>query len=326
MNYKNLFKNFFFFCICVLILGWGMQWFFDGLIDFSEWKISRQKKDIFLGNISGNAASVQQKVFEESQLPLRNWQIEDLKIDSESAISVETDLKNPDKILFKKDEQKKLTIASLAKLMTAIVSLENYDLSEEIAISEETTMKTDEQGPLIAVKNMSVENLLYLMLIESSNHASYSLSEAMEDGKFVDLMNKKAMAIGLKNTYFIDSTGLDKENYSTAEDLIILTKYFLNNYPVIAEISRTKEFDLYNEDNSLYKKLINTNKLLLDVDIPEAVAGKTGFTEDAKECLLLAVKNSKKGSYLINVILGSNDRFLEMKKMIEWVETAYKWQ
>jgi D-alanyl-D-alanine carboxypeptidase (penicillin-binding protein 5/6) len=325
MNYKYFLKNIFIFCVCVLVFGWGLQWFFNGLIDFSEWKIS-QNKDAFLGSVSDNTVRAQGEYAAKAQVPYRDWQIEDLKIDSEAAISVEADLVSPDnydKILFKKNEQEKLTPASLVKLMTSIISLENYELSEKIAISKTTTMKEDEQGFLIATDSMSVKDLLYIMLIESNNHAAYSLSQALGEKSFVDLMNDKAKSLGLESTYFVDSTGLSPENYSTAEDLAKLAKYLLKNYPLIADISKIKEFDLYSEDGSLYKKLVNTNKLLSE--IPESVGGKTGFTEEAKECLLLVVRNSKENSYLINVVLGSDDRFLEMKNIIDWVESAYVW-
>jgi len=322
MNYKYLFKNLFIFFVCILILGWGVQWFFDSLIDFSEWKMS-QDKDAFLGSVSDNIVKAQEEYASKVQLPYRDWQIEDLKINSEAAISVESDLVNHNKVLFKKNEQERLTMASLVKLMTAVVSLENYELSKKIVISKTTTMKEDEQGPIITTDSMSVKDLLYIMLIESNNHAAYNLAEAIETKIFVELMNNKAKSLELKDTYFVDSTGLSPENYSTAEDLVKLAEYILKNYPLIAQISKTEEFDLYKEDGIFYKKLINTNKLLLE--IPESVGGKTGFTEEAKGCLLLITKNSKDNNYLINVILGADDRFLEMKKMIDWVNLAYKW-
>lgn len=320
MNYKYLFKNIFIFSVCISVLGWGTQWFFNGLIDFSEWKFS-QNTGALLGGASDNLVKAEEN---KIQLPYRDWQVEDLQVDSEAAISVEADMAGSDKILFKKNEQEKLVPASLVKLMTAIVSLENYGLSEKILISKTTDMKEDEQGFLIETESMSVENLLYIMLIESNNHAAYSLSQAVAPRNFIELMNNKAKALGLKDTYFVDSTGLSSENYSTAEDLAKLAKQILKDYPLIAEISKIKEFDLYNEDGSFYKKLVNTNKLLSE--IPDSVGGKTGFTEEAKECLLLVVKNSKDNSYLINVVLGSDDRFSEMKKMIDWVEKAYVWQ
>lgn len=323
MNYKYLLKFFFIFCFSVLVLGMGLHWFFDGLINFSEWKIS-QKNNIFLGSISDSVVKAQEQYITKIQFPYRDWNIEDLKIGSEAAISVETDLKNPDKILFKKNEQKRSAIASLVKLMTAVVSLDSYDLSQKIPISQITTMKKDEQGELINADEMSMKNLLHMMLIESNNHAAYSLSYAIEENNFVNLMNDKAKELELNNTYFADSTGLSFENYSTAEDLAKLTKYILKKYPIIIETSGIKEFDLYKDDGAFYKKLINTNKLIFEIS--ESVGGKTGFTEEAKECLIHIIKNSKDGNFLINVVLGSNDRFLEMKKIIDWVETAYIWQ
>lgn len=325
MDYKRLFKNFFFFCVCFFIFGWGVQWFFNGLINFSEWKIN-QDKDLFLGSVSDSLEKIEaaNDNTQNTEPPYRNWEVQDIEVNSEAAVSVESDLKSPAKVLFKRNELKRLPIASLTKLMTAVVSLENYNLSDRITISKITTMKEDEEGFLITEDTMSVKDLLYMMLIESNNHAAYSLGQATEGNKFVDLMNSKAEEIGLKDTFFIDSTGLSYENYSTAQDLVKLTEYFLRNHYLIAEISRIKEFDLYREDGTLYKKLVNTNKLLSE--IPETLGGKTGFTDEAKGCLLLFTKNSKANNFLINVVLGTDDRFSEMKKMIEWVNTAYTWQ
>ncbi|TSC94753.1 MAG: D-alanyl-D-alanine carboxypeptidase [Parcubacteria group bacterium Licking1014_1] len=312
MNYKYLLKNFFFFCVCVFILGWGAQWLLSGLIDFSEWEISRNKA-LFLSSVSDS----------KNQPPYRDWQVEDLEIDSEAAISVESDLLGSDKILFKKNGQKRLAIASLTKLMTAIVSLESYELFEEITINKTAALQEGEQGLLTTGEALSIKNLLYIMLIESSNHAAYALAELTGVKNFVDLMNYQAANIGLKDTYFADPIGLSSENYSTVEDLAKLAKYILKNYPLIADISKTKEFNLYKKDGSFYKKLVNTNKLL--GEIPEIAGGKTGFTTDAKGSLLLIIKNSKDGNYLIYVVLGADDRFLEMKKIIDWVNAAYKW-
>lgn len=326
MNSKRLTQGVLLSFVFILALGsiaLGTHWFFKNLGDFFEWKISRDES-AFLGSISGSNKTELADDDIKIQTPYRDWQIKDIEILAQSAISVESDLFDSDKILFKKNGDKKLPIASLTKLMTAMAALENYNLSDTITISKNVVLQEGAQGALKQKDVISVKDLLYIMLIESSNHAAYALSEAKGEKNFVKLMNEEAKELGLENTHFADSTGLSSENYSTSEDLIKLTKHLLKNYPIIAEISRTKEIDLYKQDGSFYGKLINTNELL--GEIPDIVGGKTGFTTNAKGSLLLVLNNHRSGNYLIYVILGSDDRFGEMKKLINWVNITYIWQ
>ncbi len=282
------------------------------------WELAKDRS--FLGNISGSAEIVQPEAKEEPRpsLPYRNWNIPELDLAAESGLVVETSFSGSDKILFNKNCHTKLPIASLTKLMTAVISFENYDLSKTIKVSEEAVLQDGEFGKIELNKEVTVNDLLYIMLIQSSNHAAFILSEGMEGFEFVRLMNEKARELEMDGTFFVEPTGLSAENVSTASDLVKLAKYILANHPKISEISRIKEYDLPG-----YGVLTNTDDLL--EEIPEIIAGKTGFTLEAKGCLLLLLDNSEKNSFLINVVLGADDRFEEMKKMIEWVNTAYNW-
>ena len=162
-----------------------------------------------------------------------------------------------------------------------------------------------------------------MTLIESSNDAAFALSSIMGQDGFVALMNAKAGGIRLLNTHFEDSSGLSSESYSTAEDLVTLIEHLLNKYPLVWQIIGIKEYDLYSNSGEFHHKLINTNKLL--GDIPEVIGGKTGFTNHAKGTFLVVEKSPTKGSYLVHVVLGSADRLEEMKKIINWLNAAYKW-
>lgn len=323
MDIKPVAKNILLFVTFVFLVAtilWGLQWFSISLYGFFEKKVAQNQQSFLASAQNSNlgGASVSQNL-----LPSRNWQIEDLKIDAEAAISVETDLSAQKKVLFKKDETKILPIASLSKLMTALVVLENYNLSRPAVISEVAVSQEGEQGNLKIGQSLSIKNLLYIMLIESSNDAAYSLSGIMGQEKFIALMNVKAKALGLLNTYFTDSSGLGSGSYSTAKDLVVLTEYLLNKYPLVLEIIGLKEYDLYLDNNEFHHKLINTNKLL--GEIPEVIGGKTGFTKAAKGTFLVVEESPQKGNYLINVVLGSVDRFEEMKKIINWLNIAYEW-
>lgn len=273
--------------------------------EFLQWKAAETTASMY--------GSVQQS------LPKRDWQVQSLDFGAKSVSSVETNFSDPDRVLFVKNSQIQLAIASLTKLMTAMIVIDNYNLSKIITVSK----KADSQQPLKQdVKmgdSMSVENFLDIMLMESSNKAAYTLAEELGEEKFVGMMNQKAKYLSLENTFFADFTGLSSQNISTAEDLTTLAEYILKNYPKIAEITSKQEFELPN-----YGKITNSNQLLNQV--PEIVAGKTGFTTDAKGCLLLVVNNLQNNDYLIYIILGSEDRFSDMKKLIDWTNTAYKWE
>ncbi len=175
--------------------------------------------------------------------------------------------------------------------------------------------------------------LLYPLLMESSNDAAFALANdypGMTERGFVELMGWEAERLGLDNTFFDNPTGLDPEesgtkmNYSTVADLVKLTKELLNK-PLVWKILSTQRYSLYGPE------LVNTNELLFDDSVDwrdRIVGGKTGYTGEADGCIILVMKAPKNQGYLINVILGANgtqDRFGEMKKLVDWVETAYKW-
>jgi len=260
----------------------------------------------------------------ESHLTLeKKLSVKNLQIEAEAAISV---LIRPDQtsmVLFEKNSDEKLPIASLVKLMTAHLVLKNYNLSQEVKISSEIVSQPEEFGKLKVGQTLSVKDLLYPLLIESSNDAAFALAEVIGQKKFVDLMNLEAEHLGLKNTYFANPTGLDPKkpaepmSYSTARDLTKFAEYLLDHNN-IWEILSIAKINIYGQE------LINTNKLLNK--IPGILGGKTGETPRAGGCFLLVLQTPK--GYLINIILGSyfsESRFEEMKKLINWLNLAYNW-
>ena len=231
------------------------------------------------------------------------------ELNAKSAISVESNLQDINKNIFEKNTDDVLPIASLTKLMTAIIVLDNYNLADTITVDE----IADKQNAIINdVKlndKLTVENFLEITLIGSSNKSAFALSQKIGEEKFVELMNQKAKEIGLEKTFFADPTGLSPKNVSTATDLVKLAEYILKNYPKITDITSKKELDVQG-----FGKIENTDQLL--TEIPEVVCSKTGYTNAAGGCLLLVINNSKNKDYFINVILGADDRLLEMKKLI----------
>lgn len=256
------------------------------------------KNEVVLGSVAGVIKNVAENIGPP-------------EINAGSAISVEGNFSGVNKIIFEKSANEKLPIASLTKLMAAIVVLDNYDLSKNITVSQLADSQPPMRQDIKLGDTMPIESFLDIMLIESSNRSAYTLAELMGVQKFTGLMNKKVKDLDLENTFFADPAGLSNKNVSTAKDLAKLAEHILKNYPKIAEISRVRELDVPG-----FGKAENTDQLLGEV--PEAVCSKTGFTTEAKGCLLLVTNNPQNNGYIINIILGADDRFSEMRKLINY--------
>lgn len=264
--------------------------------------------------------------------PVKRDNRENLELGAKAAISIFVSSDKKEKILFEKSIQEKLPIASITKLMSADVFLENFDLNQTIAISQDAA---NQDGGIVFSpgEKFNAKDLLYDALIESSNSAIYALAETASVKGFVGLMNLQAQYLGMQNTYYRNPTGLDPDdlseepNVSTAEDLSKLAVHLLDK-PLIWEILDTPEFYLYSDDGSVHHKATTTDEFLKadgSVKLSDIViGGKTGYTPEAKECLLLVLRNQN-GGFIVNVVLGSDDRFGEMKKMVDWIRSSYQW-
>jgi len=250
--------------------------------------------------------------------PIRNWNIEEPKLSAKSYYVIEV---NSGKVLAQREPEQTRPIASLSKLMTALVIIERANLKDEITISKNAVDTYGEMGNLVADEKMTIESLLYAMLIESSNDAAVALSEKF-NGQFVAFMNKKAEQLGLKNTHFADASGLAIENVSNAKELVKIMQEAIK-YPLLKNIMKTSEIDILSADGKRNHHLINTDKLLLKY--PEIIAGKTGYIDEAGNCMIVAVSAPDGKGAIINVILDSQDRIGEMDKVIQWAKEAFLW-
>ena len=261
-------------------------------------------------------------------LPVRDWEIDEPEIEARavlvSNIADSFSLSSKNKILYQKNIDSILPIASLTKLMTAVVVLENIGLDEEVIISENAVRAYGNKGGLVVNEKITVKNLLYILLIESSNDAAVALSEAVQikiEKNFINLMNEKAEELGLENTDFIEPSGYLSNNVSTVREVAELVKYIFN-YPIIWEISKTPALNLTSIDGVINHYLINTNELL--GNLSGILGGKTGYTQEAQGCFVLITRQSEKDC-LVTVVLGAQERFLETEKLISWVNKAYIW-
>lgn len=228
-----------------------------------------------------------------------------------------------DSILFQKDANNSLPIASTTKIMTALVASEYYKQNSVLSVSNSANTPGSRVG-LNFGEDLTFRSLLYGMLLNSGNDAAYTLAENYPGGVsgFVSAMNKKVMELNLKNTHFDNPAGFDSPNhYSSAADLAKITEEALKNNQ-LARIFATKETNIVSLDKKYTHQLFNLNKLLSQV---QGVLGvKTGTTDAAKENLVTLIERS--GHRVLIVVLGSNNRFVETTKLIDWAYNNFTWQ
>jgi len=304
-NFKVLIISF----ILFMPLWWGVNVLADNLENFWYLKTITQNPNLLNARINFAFDELElKKIKEEKQ---RKNQLGSLNIIAESAIVAEINSNYETEILFEKNPKKVRPIASLTKLMTALVVFdldETYDLLEEVTITPEAVGQegVSKFENLKIGDRISIGSLIYKMLIESSNDAAYAITQPIGEPAFAALMNIYANQIGLEKTYFFNSTGLEfngNQNTSTALDLVKISKYILQKHPEIFEITADRKFTTQ-----------NTNKLL--AEYPEIIGGKTGWTPSASGCLLVVTKSPKEKKYYVSVILGAQDRFAQMRKIL----------
>lgn len=210
-------------------------------------------------------------------------------------------------------------MASLTKIMTALLILERHSLNEVVTIGSIADTIGGSTVGLKGGEQFSVGNLLKALLLPSANDAAYALAQfdGRSIGSFVQTMNKRAATLGLKNTHFANPAGLDNpEQYSTPRDLAHLTMAALKN-SYFRETVGTKSSHIASSEGKNFG-LINTNAMLKDSS--EVYGVKTGTTTMAGECLIVLFKENDR-SYLL-VLLGSTSRYADSQRVIEAVRKA----
>lgn len=224
--------------------------------------------------------------------------------------------------LYQENEDQRWPPASITKVMTAMVALEHWPLADVITIRN---LKVEgSKIKLILGEKITVENLLYGMLVASGNDAAEALAEAFPGGKdeFINAMNEKARSWHLEATEFKNPHGIDEEGHvSTAKDIARMTVMALNN-DEFSKIIATDKIVIQSVDGKIIHRLETTNQLLSRVNGVKGV--KTGWTEEAGESLVTLTERNE--HRIITVVLGSKDRFGETEKLIEWVFANTQWK
>ena len=226
------------------------------------------------------------------------------------------------RVLYSKNKDKKLAMASTTKIMTAITAIENCeDLDEKFEISPKAVGIEGTSLYLRKGDVFSTRDLLYALMLISGNDASVAIAEHVggSTSEFVTMMNDLAKKIGAKNTHFANTHGLDADgHYTTAYDLALITAYALEN-ETFKDIVSTKNIKITNgEGENRYLK--NKNKLLFRLD--GCIGVKTGFTNDAGRCLVSAIERD--GVRFVCVVLNCGPMFEESESLLNTCANTYK--
>jgi D-alanyl-D-alanine carboxypeptidase (penicillin-binding protein 5/6) len=224
------------------------------------------------------------------------------------------------KVLYTKNSRAIMAPASTTKIMTAILALEHVSLDKTVRIYPTAAAREGSSMDLVNREQKTMRELLYGLMLVSGNDAATAISEAVSgsEANFVRLMNQKAKLLGMKNTHFLNASGLpDIGHYSTAYDLAILTRYALKNGN-FAKIVSTKVKKIPGAKPGTSRTLINHNKLLWQYQ--NTIGVKTGYTRTAGGCLVSAASHN--GVKLISVILKSNSIYDDSKELLDYGFTA----
>lgn len=222
-----------------------------------------------------------------------------------------------EKMLFAKNEKEKLPMASLTKIMTAIIALENKKQDDRYIVSQSDIVGENSMG-LSTGEVLTIEELLYGLMLASGNDAAEALASNYLLGRrgFMQAMNNKAKALGLTDSHFTNPSGLegDGSQYTTAYDLLTISKYAIERFPSFRTVVSTFQYTI--PYTRMHKAFFLENETNLLTSYPGVKGVKTGYTTEAGLCLVTYLDYG--GHRIIGVLLGSDDRRGEMKELLDY--------
>lgn len=276
-------------------------------------KNSSEKRSLISPWINGEKAAVNlwfprvQAVFTEEKGP---------GVTAKAAYFVDAD---SGEVLYEKNSHARMSIASLTKIMTAIVALKHRRMDDKVLISRKAASMEPDRMILLEGETLTVEELMYGLFLVSANDAAEALAETSTDSRedFLRQMNETAMQIGMKDTNFINPTGLeedDQKQLSTAYDVALMSRFAIKYFPKLVDISSTNHIVLpqtsTHQDYDLY------SGINLLTTYPGVLGFKTGYTPEAGYTLVTLAK--KGGHMVLGVLLDSAYRRDEARELLDY--------
>jgi len=271
----------------------------------------------------GSVTSVKQLEFSEVPkaekiIPRRNFDVSEPALNAKAAFAKDL---TSDSELFSFNSYLKWPLASLTKLMTAVVAIEDIGLDKVATVTETAVVTEGIAGNLAANEEYKVSELLKAMLLVSSNDAAMVLSEFYGSDNLIKQMQSKAYFLGMDQTSFADPTGISSANQGIISDLEKLVKYILEKHPDIFQITMLPKAQVHEESNGTDNELLNINTYAYATPRNDFLGGKTGFTDEAGGNLISLFNHN--GHTILLIVFGTEDRFGQTDALYNWVKRAY---
>ncbi len=274
----------------------------------------------YLQTIQASEQTLREKLLQK--IEILNWEVRLLRLliasmQSQQPITAQSyiavNLSN-DSILLQKNSTQSHSIASITKLMSAVIALENIEKNEKITLTPEMLRPYGHSPALFPGLNISAKNLIKASLIQSTNDAAEALTYFIKKEEFIGLMNKKAKELNMTNTVFYDAHGLNPLNRSTTQDLVKLLAYIYKNHSEILEITKDNNFWLPDPSGRLLK-FRNINNFY---GFSYFVGGKTGYLPEAKQTMA-AIFNVNNNPVAV-IILYSNNQNADIFSILRHIK------
>jgi D-alanyl-D-alanine carboxypeptidase (penicillin-binding protein 5/6) len=304
LNYKTV-KHIALGLGCCLLVGFTPNW---------EDQVKQLDKLQVLGQSRGKISDVR-------TAPELAMYVEQPQITARAALAYDF---NSGSILYTHNFDQRLPIASLTKLLSAMVVVNSGRLDDVVEVTAQDIRVIGPNTGLVEGEKVTAYDLTKAMLISSHNDSTRTLARHVGNGtvdNFVTMMNEQAKAYGMYYSNFTNPIGFDDPNhFSTAQDLTILIKKFMEDPRVSVLVSKPED-EIKALNMPIAHKIHTTNKLLLEN--PSVVGIKTGYTTEAKGNL--AIRSINNSSDVVTIVLGSDDRESDTRKILDWVHTVYRW-
>ncbi|MGB9848160.1 MAG: D-alanyl-D-alanine carboxypeptidase family protein [Minisyncoccia bacterium] len=303
-----------------LAIGFFIGWFYFHYLKFNN-RIELNNPDYF-------SARSENPLY---TYPYRNWAVKDDPVVEAQGVLL-MDIDN-DYIFFQRDANVRRPIASITKLMTAVIAEENINSQELIPITQKS-LNVDGDPPLFYLnEKLTTFDLVKSLLMISSNKAAMAIVDFYGESNFINLMNQKAKELGMTQTTFVEPTGLNFLNQSSPNDLKKLIKYIIAYHPNLLLISKNFEDKIYGQNPTISHELKNINQLTQKPNYLQELGitflgGKTGFTDEAWQTFagIFGVPSQRSDEpmrRILLVVLKTPNRYNDIEVLLKWLVKAY---
>ena len=263
---------------------------------------------------------------------LKRSNSEEPVLSADSAVAIAIHANRTDQTLLQKNKGREVPIASITKLMTALVATETLQRNSHITINQSALSGKGVSGKFTAGETLTLNDALHAILIESNNEVAIAIAETIGREKFIQKMNDRARQLKMLNTHFFNTTGLDPEqgssdlNYATVSDVALLLQHLFKNKKDIFTILQKAEHTVTTVNGNRVVPIATTNELLSSQDLSlQVLGGKTGTTPRAKSNLTIISKAPKQKGHIITVILNSENAFTDTQDLLRYLNDAFVW-